>query len=104
VGTDENKLFIKAHVEKAESEDANYGGSVLYSRNVADYWDVQAGVNYERLQREDEKQDRWAGVVGLHGMAPYFLKPMHIFMQVKTAMEVKFRNRKGLTLYPKVNW
>lgn len=85
VGTDENKLFIKAHVEKAESEDANYGGSVLYSRNVADYWDVQAGVNYERLQREDEKQDRWAGVVGLHGMAPYFLKPMHIFMQVKTS-------------------
>lgn len=43
VGTDENKLFIKAHVEKAESEDANYGGSLLYSRNVADYWDVQAG-------------------------------------------------------------
>ncbi|WP_199970992.1 copper resistance protein B [Acinetobacter baumannii] len=74
VGTDENKLFIKAHVEKAESEDANYGGSVLYSRNVADYWDVQAGVNYERLQREDEKQDRWAGVVGLHGMAPYFFE------------------------------
>ncbi|MCZ5028332.1 copper resistance protein B, partial [Escherichia coli] len=74
VGTDENKLFIKAHVDKAESEDANYGGSLLYSRNVADYWDVQAGVNYERLQRENEKQDRWAGVVGLHGMAPYFFE------------------------------
>ncbi|HAB69950.1 MAG TPA: copper resistance protein CopB, partial [Acinetobacter nosocomialis] len=59
---------------KAESEDANYGGSVLYSRNIADYWDVQAGVNYERLQREDEKQERWAGVVGLHGMAPYFFE------------------------------
>lgn len=43
VGTDENKLFIKAHVDKAESEEANYGGSLLYSRNVADYWDVQAG-------------------------------------------------------------
>ncbi len=35
---------------------------------------MQAGVNYERLQWEDEKQDRWAGVVGLHGMAPYFFE------------------------------
>ena len=30
VGTDENKLFIKAHVEKAESEDANYGLSLIH--------------------------------------------------------------------------
>ncbi|WP_139101649.1 copper resistance protein B, partial [Acinetobacter baumannii] len=38
--------------------------------------DVQAGVNYERLPRDDEKEDRWAGVVGLHDMAPYFFETL----------------------------
>ncbi|WP_139101153.1 copper resistance protein B, partial [Acinetobacter baumannii] len=74
VGTEENKLFVEANGEKAESEDSNYGGSVLYSRNVGDNLDVQGGVDYERLLREDEKQDGWAGGVGLHGMGPYFFE------------------------------
>ena len=45
IGTDENKIFIKAHVEKAESEKADTETMALYSRNIADFWDVQAGLS-----------------------------------------------------------
>ncbi len=37
IGTDQNKLFIKAHREKSESEKADYAISALYSRNIADF-------------------------------------------------------------------
>lgn len=37
IGTDQNKLFIKAHSEKSESEKADYAISALYSRNIADF-------------------------------------------------------------------
>ncbi|OYW67331.1 MAG: copper resistance protein CopB [Pseudomonadales bacterium 32-42-5] len=46
IGTDENRLFIEANLDKAESNDPKYDVSALYSRNVAPFWDVQAGVRY----------------------------------------------------------
>lgn len=46
IGTDENRLFIEANSEKSESNDPKYAVSALYSRNVAPFWDIQAGVRY----------------------------------------------------------
>ncbi|MCH7395332.1 copper resistance protein B [Acinetobacter dispersus] len=74
VGTDENKLFIIADYAKAESEKFEQSLAALYSRNIADFWDVQAGVNYRYNAERELDKEQFEGVVGLHGMAPYFFE------------------------------
>lgn len=74
VGTDENKVFIKAHVERAESEKAQTDVMALYSRNIADFWDVQAGVAYQHQPEQSLDQNQWNVVFGIHGLAPYFFE------------------------------
>lgn len=74
IGTDENKIFIKVHTDKAESAQAEYDAKLLYSRNVADFWDVQAGLRYRNDPNREIDQDQVDAVLGLHGMAPYFFE------------------------------
>ena len=73
IGTDENRLFIEANSEKSESSDINYDISALYSRNVAPFWDIQAGVRYSE-DKNSSNSDRVDGVVGILGLAPYFFE------------------------------
>ena len=79
IGTDENKLFIKVHADKQESHKAEYDAKVLYSRMISDFWDVQAGARYrsekvERAQYGWDTEEKVDGVLGLHGLAPYFFE------------------------------
>ncbi|ENW19405.1 copper resistance protein B [Acinetobacter haemolyticus] len=74
VGTDENKLFIIADYAKAESEKSEQSLAVLYSRNIADFWDIQAGVNYRYNPDRKVDKEQFEGVIGLHGMAQYFFE------------------------------
>ncbi|ESK56255.1 copper resistance protein B [Acinetobacter tjernbergiae] len=74
VGSDENKIFIKAHVEKAESEQTQTEAMLLYSRHIADFWDVQAGVRYQYQPEQKHDKNQWDTVLGLHGLAPYFFE------------------------------
>ncbi|MEJ2898586.1 copper resistance protein B [Acinetobacter sp. NS-4] len=74
IGTDENKIFIKLHADDAESQQAEYETKVLYSRNVADFWDVQAGLRYRNDQNREVDQDQVDAVIGVHGLAPYFFE------------------------------
>ena len=78
IGTDENKLVLKLHADKAESAQAEYDIKTLYSRNISDFWDAQAGVRYrqENLAAPSTGQqvERLDAVFGLHGLAPYFFE------------------------------
>jgi len=74
LGSDKNKIFIQAHVEKAESEKTQTETKLLYSRNVADFWDVQTGVRYQYQPEQKYAQNQWDAVLGLHGLAPYFFE------------------------------
>lgn len=74
VGSDKNKIFIQAHIEKAESEKTQTETKLLYSRNVADFWDVQTGVRYQYQPEQKHAQNQWDAVLGLHGLAPYFFE------------------------------
>ncbi|AYO55327.1 copper resistance protein B [Acinetobacter wuhouensis] len=79
IGTDENKIFLKAHIDKHESHDAEYDFKMLYSRMISDFWDAQIGARYrvekvERDQRGTDTEEKLDGVIGLHGMAPYFFE------------------------------
>ncbi len=47
--------------------------SALYSRNVAPFWDLQAGVRYSE-DKNNSNSDRVDGVIGVLGLAPYFFE------------------------------
>ena len=72
IGTDENRMFVEANLNKAESNDPNYDVSALYSRYVAPFWDIQAGVRYS--EDRNNNSNRVDGVVGILGLAPYFFE------------------------------
>ncbi|WP_038342976.1 copper resistance protein B [Acinetobacter sp. A47] len=74
VGSDENKLFINADYAKTESEKSEQRIAALYSRNISDFWDVQAGVNYRYNAEHQSDKEQFEGVVGVHGMAQYFFE------------------------------
>ncbi|MBJ9985945.1 copper resistance protein B [Acinetobacter sp. S40] len=97
VGTDENKLFIKAHSEKSESEKADYAISALYSRNIAEFWDVQAGLRYRNKAVDVYRQEAIDAAFGLHGLAPYFFETdaylyigqdQHISLSLETERDI----------------
>ena len=73
IGTDENRLFIEANLNKSESHDPQYDVSALYSRNIATYWDAQAGLRYREDQNNPD-HGRVDGVIGVLGLAPYFFE------------------------------
>ena len=74
IGTDENKIFIKAHVEKAESQQTKTDAMALYSRSIADFWDVQVGARHQYQPEQQQDKSQWSAVVGVHGLAPYFFE------------------------------
>ena len=73
IGTDENRLYIEANVDKAESEDSKYDISALYSRNIAPFWDAQAGIRYSD-NNANADNSRVDAVMGVMGLAPYFFE------------------------------
>lgn len=74
VGGDTNKVFFRAAHDKAESEQSSYSGELLYSRNIADFWDVQAGVRYRYDDNKVTDKDQFDAMFGLYGMAQYFFE------------------------------
>lgn len=79
IGSDEHKIVIQAHMDKHQAEYAQYDAKVLYSRMISDFWDIQAGLGYgsEKVKLDHQSTDTeetLSGVVGLHGLAPYFFE------------------------------
>ncbi|RZA06312.1 MAG: copper resistance protein B [Moraxellaceae bacterium] len=79
IGTDENKIFIKGHMNKQESYDNEYDFKLLYSRMISDFWDAQFGTRYqiekvEHSQDSTDTEEKLDVVIGVHGMAPYFFE------------------------------
>ncbi len=72
VGNDENRLFIDAELTKFESAMEQYEASILYSRYIAEFWDLQAGYHHF-TKDQPSKQENFAAI-GLMGLAPYFIE------------------------------
>lgn len=87
IGTDENKLFIQLNTEKTESEDTKYDGKFMYSRAMADFWDIQAGIRYIHDAEKIEEKDQTYAAFGLNGLAPYFFDT-DIYMYVGKDQQV----------------
>ena len=72
-GNDYNKAWIKAEGEYNTSENEHEQTSLeaLYSRNIASFWDVQAGLRHDFINDED---DRNFAAFGVQGLAPYWFE------------------------------
>lgn len=73
VGTDENRLFVEASLSKEESHDPSYNVAALYSRNVAEFWDIQVGAKHS-AEKNNADSRRVDAMVGIMGLAPYFFE------------------------------
>ena len=70
VGQDLKKLWFKAELENADSEIEHAEVQALYSQAISPFWDFQIGL---RQDYQPDSNRSW-GVVGLQGLAPYFLE------------------------------
>lgn len=73
VGGDVNRLWIETEGQMATDGDEGEleRFDVEYGRLVAPFWDLQGGIRYQRNWAAGEDVDRFSGVLGLHGLAPY---------------------------------
>ena len=73
-GSDVNRMYVKSEGEniQGDGEDAEFESlELLYSRLIADFWELQGGVGYQGGVFSDDHEERTYGVVGLQGVMPY---------------------------------
>jgi copper resistance protein B len=94
VGTDENKLWLKSEGENSDgtTEQAEFWG--LYSRNVAEFWDLQAGIRHDTQPHSTSY-----AVFGIEGLAPYFVETeAHLFVSDEGDVSARLRREHDLLL------
>ena len=69
IGKDYNKLWLKSKGVRAHDGVEEAEVQALYSRYLAEYWDLQVGV-----RRDFEPGTRNYGVLGVQGLASYFIE------------------------------
>lgn len=73
-GGDINRVYLKSEGEnvQGDGEDAEFESlELLYSRLVADFWELQGGMGYQGGVFSDDHAERTYAVVGLQGVMPY---------------------------------
>lgn len=97
-GTDENKLWLKSEgsFERGKQEEGELWA--MYSRNVATFWDAQAGV------RQDFGPDAQTyAVFGFTGLAPYYFETeAHLFVSSKGDVSARLREENDFLLTQKL--
>jgi len=73
VGYDLNKIYLFSEGEKTSSESSSQN-QLLYSRAIAPFWDIQAGVDYDTANDSNGNHNKTWGNIQLFGLAPYFFE------------------------------
>jgi len=104
IGGDMNKLWVTSVGERADGKTEHAEVQALYSRNVASFWDLQAGVRHDFEPGEANYL-----VLGVKGLAPYrFETDAHLFLsdegrlgaRLKQKLDLRFTQR--LVLEPEI--
>lgn len=66
IGTDENRFAWRAEAKRRAEQLQDAEVQALYSRYIAPFWDLQAGLRHESKPGSHDY-----GVIGLRGLAPY---------------------------------
>ena len=98
VGTDEDKLWLKSEGERhaGKLEDAEFWA--MYSRNIATFWDAQAGIRY------DVQPDSTAYLtLGFNGLAPYWFETeAHLFVSEHGDVSARLRGENDFLITQKL--
>lgn len=87
IGSDDNKLWLKSEGGRVdgETEAAEFWG--MYSRNVAAFWDAQAGIRHDA-----QPESTTYLVAGFEGLAPYFFETeAHLFVSDEGDVSARLR-------------
>ncbi len=72
-GTDYDRFWFKLEGNDTVSKS---GGELelqtLYSKAVSAFWDAQVGIRFDRAYGAGNSENRYFGVVGFQGLAPYW--------------------------------
>ena len=70
IGYDIDKLYIYSEGSATSDELESSQNELVYSRAIAPFWDIQAGIAYDK---NDDASQTW-GEVAIAGLAPYFFE------------------------------
>ena len=74
-GSDYKKLWIKFEGEDDNStSEGEFEVQALYSKAFSAFWDAQFGARYDRAYGRGVSDDRYFGVMGIQGLAPYWFE------------------------------
>lgn len=94
IGTDENKLWLKSEGENSDGTTEQAEFWALYSRNVAEFWDLQAGIRHDTQPHSTSY-----AVFGIEGLAPYFVETeAHLFVSDEGDVSARLRREHDLLL------
>lgn len=82
-GGDINRVYLKSEGEnvQGDGESAEFEALDLrYSRLIADFWELQGGIGYQGNVGSNDHPERFYGVIGLQGTAPY---------RIETSLDLK---------------
>lgn len=98
IGTDENKLYLKTEGERKESKLEGAEFWALYSRNIATFWDAQAGIRYD-----DKPKSTTYLTLGFNGLAPYYFETeAHLFISDKGDVSARLREENDILVTQKL--
>lgn len=74
-GTDYEKFWVKFEGRDIKSESGGeFEVQGLYSKAVSAFWDIQYGARYDRAYGSGKNDERYFGVIGVQGLAPYWFE------------------------------
>ena len=92
-GGDTNRFWFKSEGRQiiSKSQGSEYEVQALYGRLIAPFFDLQAGVRFDRRVERDNKPSRVYAVLGLQGLAPYrFDIEPTLFLSQKGKLSARF--------------
>ncbi len=94
VGTDEDKLWLKSEGENEDGKTGQVEFWAMYSRNIHDFWDFQAGIRHDTQPVSTSYL-----VLGFGGLAPYFFETeAHLFISDEGDVSARLRQENEFLL------
>lgn len=91
-GGDVNRLWLKSEGEVTDGKVEHAEAWALYGRNIAPYWDAQAGLRYDATPDRPGGKAHTYLVGGVTGLAPYFFETeAHVFVRDDGAVSARLR-------------
>ena len=97
-GYDDNKLYLKTEGEHSDGKLQTAEVWALYSRNIATFWDAQAGLRYDFKPASTTYL-----TLGFVGLAPYYFETeAHLFISNKGDVSARLREENDFLLTQKL--